>query len=234
MLRASEAWRVNEIATSPQKHSPEETARLAPLPRSFYAPVADVVAPKLLGQLLIRNTPAGPCGGPIVETEAYLTDDPACHAFNGETTRTRVMWGPPGFSYVYFIYGNHWCFNVVCRPAGTAEAVLIRALEPTIGLEQMQSRRQVRAPRDLTNGPGKLCAAMGIDRAFDGVDLCDVNSPLFIARNPALKTFLRRRGPLVTTTRVGIVKAATLPLRFYLAGSEFVSRRERGAKLPAL
>jgi DNA-3-methyladenine glycosylase len=211
----------------------ELSPRFSPLPRSFYEPAADAVAPKLLGQLLVRNTPAGPCGGPIVEVEAYLKDDAASHSFNGETARNRVMWGPPGHSYVYFIYGNHWCFNVVCRPPGTAEAVLIRAMEPTIGLELMQRRRQVLVPRELSNGPGKLCAAMGIDRAFDGVDLCDARSSLFIARNPALKTFLRQRGPLVTTTRVGIVKAASLPLRFYLGGSEFVSRREPGGKSKA-
>jgi DNA-3-methyladenine glycosylase len=224
---ASETWGVDAPATSAQKRKSELPGPFRPLPRSFYGPSADVVAPKLLGQFLIRNTPDGPCGGPIVEVEAYLTDDPACHAFNGQTARNRVMWGPPGHGYVYFIYGNHWCFNVVCQPAGMAEAVLIRALEPTIGLEQMQSRRQVRVERELTNGPGKLCAAMGIDRGFDGVDLCDASSPLFIARNPALKSFLRRRGPLVTTARVGIVKAAALPLRFYLGGSEYVSRKVR-------
>ena len=162
-----------------------------------------------------------------MEVEAYLTDDPASHAFNGQTARNRVMWGPPGHSYVYFIYGNHWCFNVGCQPAGMAEAVLVRAMEPTIGLEQMQSRRQVRVARELTNGPGKLCEAMGIDGSFNGVDLCDAGSPLFIARNPALKSFLRQRGPMVTTTRVGIVKAAKLPLRFYLGGSGFVSRKAR-------
>jgi DNA-3-methyladenine glycosylase len=225
---------VDTPATSAQKRKSELPRRLRPLPRKFYEPSAEVVAPRLLGQLLIRNTPAGPSGGPIVEVEAYLTDDPACHAFNGETARNRVMWGPPGHGYVYFIYGNHWCFNVVCRPAGTAEAVLIRALEPAIGLEQMQNRRQVSVAHELTNGPGKLCAAMGIDRTFNGVDLCDENSPLFVARNPALKSFLRQRGPLVTTTRVGIVKAATLPLRFYLGGSLFISRRERGEKAPTL
>jgi DNA-3-methyladenine glycosylase len=218
---------VGAIATSAHERNSGSSVRLRTLPRSFYEPAADAVAPKLLGQLLIRNTPAGPCGGPIVEVEAYLTGDPASHAFNGQTARNRVMWGPPGHGYVYFIYGNHWCFNVVCLPPGTAEAVLVRALEPAIGLEQMQSRRQVRFPRELTNGPGKLCAAMGIDRTYNGVDLCDENSPLFIARNPALKSFLRQRGPLVTTTRVGIVKAAELPLRFYLGGSEFVSRKAR-------
>ena len=144
------------------------------------------------------------------------------------------MWGPPGHSYVYFIYGNHWCFNVVCRPVGTAEAVLVRALEPAVGLAQMQKRREVGMVRELTNGPGKLCEAMGIDRSFEGVDLCDESSPLYVARNPALRSFLRQRGPMVTTTRVGIVKAAALPLRFYLGGSLFVSRRQRGEKAPAL
>jgi DNA-3-methyladenine glycosylase len=218
---------VGATETSAQKKKFGLPGPFRPLPRSFYEPAADAVAPMLLGQLLVRNTPAGPCGGPIVEVEAYLTDDPACHAFNGQTARTRVMWGPPGHGYVYFIYGNHWCFNVVCQPVGKAEAVLIRAMEPTIGLELMESRRAVRVSRELTNGPGKLCAAMDIDRTFNGVDLCDVGSPLFIARNPALKTFLRQRGPLVTTTRVGIVKAAELPLRFYLGGSEFVSRKAR-------
>jgi DNA-3-methyladenine glycosylase len=201
--------------------------RLRPLPRSFYEPSAEAVSPKLLGHWLVRNTAAGPCGGPIVETEAYLAGDPACHAFNGPTARNRVMWGPPGHGYVYFIYGNHWCFNVVCQPAGMAEALLVRALEPAIGLEQMEKRRTVRDPRQLTNGPGKLCEAMAIDRGFDGVDLCDAQSPLFIARNPALKKYLKLRGPVITTTRVGIVKAATLPLRFYLGGSEFVSRKAR-------
>jgi DNA-3-methyladenine glycosylase len=225
---------VDTPATSAEKGKSKLPGSLRPLPRSFYEPSADVVAPRLLGQLLVRNTPTGPCGGPIVEVEAYLTGDAASHSFNGQTARNRVMWGPPGHGYVYFIYGNHWCFNVVCRPAGTAEAVLIRAMEPVIGLEQMQNRRRVKVARELTNGPGKLCAAMDIDRAFDGVDLCDENSPLYIARNLALKSFLRQRGPLVTTTRVGIVKAATQPLRFYLGGSLFISRRERGEKAPPL
>jgi DNA-3-methyladenine glycosylase len=225
-VNASKALKTVKVGEAPGK--------LSPLPRSFYEPSAEVVAPKLLGHLLIRNTPEGPCGGPIVEVEAYLTDDPACHAFNGPTARTRVMWGPPGHSYVYFIYGNHWCFNVVCLPPGKAEAVLIRAIEPAIGLEMMERRRKVVRQRDLTNGPGKLCAAMGIDRSFDGDDLCDANSPLLIARNPSLKTFLRERGPVVTTTRIGIVKAASLPLRFYLDGSDFVSRRERRGRLKAV
>ncbi len=197
----------------------------APLPRSFYEPSASVVAPKLLGHYLIRNTPEGPCGGEIVETEAYLVGDAACHGAPGLTNRNRVMFGHPGHAYVYLIYGFHFCVNAVCRPAGIAEALLIRAVEATFGEKQMTSRRPVSKPRELTNGPGKLCQAMSITRALDGADLCNSQSTLFIAGNPELKKFLKAKGPMVTTTRIGITKAAELPLRFYLEGSEFVSKR---------
>jgi DNA-3-methyladenine glycosylase len=196
------------------------------LPRRFYEPSAEVVAPALLGHWLIRKTGWGPCGGPIVETEAYLAGDPACHGAPGPTARNRVMFGAPGHSYVYLIYGNHFCMNAVCRPRGVAEAVLIRAVEVVLGEETMRKRRPVAATRDLTNGPGKLCQAMGIDRRLDGVDLCDAASELFIARNPAVQKFRRQRGPVVTTARIGLTKAADLPLRFYLEGGAFVSRRK--------
>jgi len=199
--------------------------KLVPLPRSFYLPSAKAVAPELLGHWLVRNTAAGPSGGPIVETEAYLLDDPACHGAPGLTPRNRVMFGPPGHGYVYLIYGYHFCVNAVCQPAGVAEAVLIRALEPVHGEAFLRQHRPVAKVRELTNGPAKLCAAMDIDRKLDGVDLCDATSPLFIARNPQVEAFRQARGPLRTTTRVGITRAATLPLRFYLGGSEFVSRR---------
>ncbi|HVF09746.1 MAG TPA: DNA-3-methyladenine glycosylase [Abditibacteriaceae bacterium] len=197
----------------------------APLPREFYEPSAAMVAPLLLGHFLIRNTPEGACGGVIVETEAYLTDDPACHAYLRQTTRNRAMWGPPGHAYVYLIYGYHCCFNAVCRPSGVAEAVLVRAIHPTVGVELMQRNRAVAKERDLTNGPGKLCAAMAIDRSQDAVDLCDSHSPLFIARNPQLDEFHKSYGPMTTTTRIGISQAADWPLRFYLDGSPFVSRK---------
>lgn len=195
------------------------------LSRSFYEPSARLVAPKLLGHWLIRKTPAGPCGGPIVETEAYLLGDPACHASRGLTQRNRVMFGPPGRAYVYFIYGNHYCVNAVCRPPGEAEAVLIRAIEVTIGEEIMRRSRSAATLAALTNGPGKLCEAMEIRRHLDGADLCDINSELFVARNPDTRLFRKRSGPVVTTTRIGITQAAMLPLRFYLDGSIFVSRR---------
>jgi DNA-3-methyladenine glycosylase len=196
-----------------------------PLPKRFYEPSAKAVAPALLGHWLIHNTPNGPCGGPIVETEAYLVGDPACHGAPGPTARNRVMFGAPGHGYVYLIYGSYFCMNAVCQPPGAAEAVLIRAVEVTVGEELMRRRRQVDATRDLTNGPGKLCLAMGIDRRLDGVDLCNTTSPLFIARNPAVAKFRERCGPMVTTTRIGLTKAAHMPLRFYLEGSPFVSKR---------
>jgi DNA-3-methyladenine glycosylase len=196
-----------------------------PLTKSFYKPSAKVVAPRLLGHWLIRNTPDGPCGGAIVETEAYLCDDPACHGAPGPTARNRVLFGAPGYCYVYLIYGYHFCVNAVCRPAGIAEALLIRAIEPTFGEDAMRRRRPVIKPRDLTNGPAKLCEAMDIDRGLDGVDLCDATSELFIAENPAVKIFRKNHGPTIVTTRIGITRAATLPLRFYLHASNFVSQR---------
>jgi DNA-3-methyladenine glycosylase len=201
----------------------------SPLPRSFYEPSARVVAPGLLGHFLIRNTPEGPCGGAIVETEAYLVGDPASHNAPGLTNRNRVMFGHPGHAYVYLIYGFHFCVNAVCRPAGIAEAVLIRAVEATVGEKLMLAERPVNKPRELTNGPGKLCQAMNITRGLDGVDLCNAKSELFIAENPELKKFRKAKGPMITTTRIGITKAAALPLRFYLEGSEFVSRKASGS-----
>lgn len=203
------------------------------LPRDFYGPSAKKVAPALLGHYLVRRTNEGFCGGIIVETEAYVKDDPSCHAFRGETQRNRIMWGEPGHSYVYLIYGFHFCFNTVCRPAGEAEAVLVRAIEPCFGIEFMRKQRGLTEERALTSGPGKICAALAVDRTFDGVDLCDAESPLFVAENPIIRNTRRRLGPLITTTRIGISVAADWPLRFYLEGSACVSRkvRQRPGKL---
>jgi|SRR5438093_5802430 len=186
-----------------------------------------MVAPKLLGHFLIRNTPGGPCGGAIVETEAYLVNDPACHGFIGETPRNTSMYGPAGRAYVYLIYGFHFCFNTVCCPKTAAEAVLVRAIEASFGEKFMRAHRPAMGHHQLTNGPGKLCAALDIDRKFDGVNICDAKSPLFVGRNPAHKQFLIEKGPIVTTTRIGITQAAERPLRFYVEGSPYVSRRIR-------
>jgi DNA-3-methyladenine glycosylase len=204
-----------------------DAAGYSPLPRSFYEPSAKRVAQGLLGHWLVRRTERGLSGGVIVETEAYLANDPACHGYKRETPRNRAMYGPPGHAYVYFIYGNHWCFNAVCRPRGVAEAVLVRAIEPALGIEWMQGRRRVRRPVDLTNGPAKFCAALDIDRNLDHTDLCDAGSAVFIAENGERTKLLAKLGPTVTTTRIGITQAADWPLRFYLGGSLFVSRRVR-------
>jgi DNA-3-methyladenine glycosylase len=135
------------------------------------------------------------------------------------------MFGPPGHGYVYLIYGYHFCFNAVCRPAGVAEAVLVRALEPLFGEEFMRHQRPVAKQRDLTNGPAKLCEALHIDRGLDGVNLCDSTTTLWIAQNPNLEDYRKRHGPIITTTRIGIRRAATLPLRFYLDRSDYISKK---------
>lgn len=204
----------------------------SPLPRRFYLPTADKVAPSLLGHYLIRNTPDGPCGGIIVETEAYLTDDPACHAYRRETPRNRTMWGQPGHAYVYLIYGYHFCVNAVCQPTGKAEAVLVRAIQPTVGRNIMESLRNTGREIDMTNGPAKLAAAMGITLALDGADLCNEAAALVIARNRSAKLMREKLGPVIITTRIGITQAADWPLRYYLDGSPYVSRRvnKRGAQ----
>lgn len=195
------------------------------LPKSFYRPSAGAIAPALLGHWLVRRTDAGFSGGMIVETEAYLVDDPASHGFKGRTTRNAAMFGPPGTAYVYFIYGNHWCFNAVCAREGVAEAVLIRALAPVFGVEWMHARRPVSKPRELTSGPAKLCAALDIDRRLDTTPLHDSSSAVFIARNPKRAREIAASGPLVCTTRIGLTTAADRRLRFYLDSSDFISRR---------
>ena len=197
-----------------------------PLPATFYAPSAQCVAPALIGHFLLRRAPDGSwAGGPIVETEAYLADDPACHGYRGETARNRSMFGPAGRAYVYFIYGNYFCCNAVCASPGVAEAVLIRAIEPMFGEDWLRKNRPVTKPRELTSGPAKLCLALDIERALDGADLCSPQSSLVIAENPEARQFFRDRGKVVTATRIGLSVAGDLPLRFYMEGSAFVSRR---------
>jgi DNA-3-methyladenine glycosylase len=144
------------------------------------------------------------------------------------------MFGPPGHAYVYYIYGMHYCVNAVCLPEGKAEAVLIRAIEPCLGEDVLGSNRKTEARRDLTNGPAKLCEAMDIGRVLNGADLCDAAGELFIARNPGAELVLEEQGPIVTTTRIGITRAAELPLRFLLPGSPFVSRVRGEAAAPVV
>lgn len=160
-----------------------------------------------------------------METEAYVTNDPACHGYIGPTNRNRVMFGSPGYAYVYLIYGFYNCFNTVCCPEHTGEAVLIRAIEPAFDSNWMRANRPVEKDIALTSGPGKLCVALAINRSIDGADLCDGSSPVFIAENPYAKAFRRKIGPRVTTTRIGLNVAADWPLRYYLHGSHYVSRK---------
>lgn len=183
------------------------------------------MAKKLLGTFLVHESPEGRTAGRIVETEAYLSDDPACHAARGETSRNRVMFGPPGHAYIYFIYGMYHCFNVVTAPPGKGEAVLIRSLEPVEGLELMQKRRlshrqrkhQHISEKELCNGPGKLVIAMGIHRSLNGVNLERGDLRLQFP-----KEYFQFK--IKTTTRIGIREGAELPLRFYIRDNPYISK----------
>ena len=157
------------------------------------------------------------CGGTIVEVESYERDDPACHAYVGLTARTEVLFGPPGKAYVYLSYGIHSLLNAVAEPEGEAAAVLIRALEPTAGLDEMRARRGERPDADLCSGPGKLTEALGIGLDVNGADL-DGDPFLFLPPAPDWN------GEVVTGPRIGITKAVDRPWRFCQAGSPFVSR----------
>ena len=197
--------------------------RLSALPRSFYDRDPRLVGPDLLGKILVRRQGRETLAGRIVEVEAYLRDDPAAHSFIGKTPRNAVMFGPPGFAYVYFIYGNHFCMNVSCLPDKLAGAVLFRALEPVRGMKEMFKLRGIEEGSDmrkLTSGPGRLAAALGITRERDnGKDLTDSKSDLYIADDGSAP-------PRVTITkRIGITKAAEMPLRYIVAGNRFVSGR---------
>jgi DNA-3-methyladenine glycosylase len=199
-----------------------------PLPPAFYARDPRVVSRNLLGKILVRRQGRKLLTARIVETEAYLgQDDPAAHSAAGRTARNAVLFGPPGRSYVYFIYGNHYCFNVSCLPDGEAGGVLFRALEPLSGVERMAKARglllnedgNLELLRKLTSGPGRLAEAFGITRERDnGKDLTSSRSDLFIADDG-----YRPRGVEVTP-RIGITKAAEQPLRYIIAGNKFVSK----------
>ena len=196
----------------------------SPLPRGFYDRDPRRVSRELLGKVLVRTEGRRPRTARIVEVEAYLgVNDPASHSFSGRTPRNAVLFGPPGYAYVYFIYGNHYCLNVSCLPDGVAGGVLFRALEPLTGIEEMGRARGVkigstRDLRGLTSGPGRLAEAFDITRERDnGKDLTSARSDLFIADDG----YRVRR--ILTTPRIGISKAAERPLRYVIAGNEFVS-----------
>jgi len=186
-----------------------------PLPRSFYERPTVEVARALLGQLLVN----GPSAGRIVEVEAYLAEgDRAAHARSGLTRRTRVLFGPPGHAYVFLAYGLHYCLNVSAEPEGSPGCVLIRALEPVAGIEQMRRRRPAaRRLQELTSGPGRLTAALGISLRHNGADL--TSGDLTICRGQDVTA-----SSIQVSTRVGIRHSRELPLRFFIAGNPFVSR----------
>jgi DNA-3-methyladenine glycosylase len=172
----------------------------------------EAVARQLIGWTLVVDG----VGGVIVETEAYDTDDEASHSFRGLTPRNAPMFGPPGRVYVYLSYGMHWCLNVVCRDVGHGAAVLIRALEPTRGIESMRERRGLLPTELLAAGPGRVGQALGVDHSFNGLAF---DAPPFQLLEPA------GHFDLVVGGRIGITKAADIPWRFGVAGSPYLSRR---------
>ena len=189
-------------------------ARPRPLTAGFFARSVHDVASDLIGCTVAHGSTAGV----IVETESYHADDPACHAYGGPTPRSRVLFGPPAHAYVYLSYGIHSLLNFVCEPDGEAAAVLIRALEPTEGIDLMRTRRGLERPEDLCSGPGKLTEALDVGLELNGVPLA--GGPLQV---------LPRTGgwvapAIVTGPRIGITKAVEHPWRFCVAGSPYVSR----------
>jgi DNA-3-methyladenine glycosylase len=191
------------------------------LTEEFYQQDTLTLARALLGTTLVCQTPKGHCSGTIVETEAYLKDDPACHAYRKKTPRNASMFGPPGHAYVYQIYGLHYCVNIVSAPEGIGEAVLIRALEPLEGIDLMLERRKGSRKHlkihQLCQGPGNLVKAMGITLSMNGYSLLRPDFHLLPSLQPI--------SDVVITTRIGISQGAELPYRFYLAHSLSVSHR---------
>lgn len=185
------------------------------LRKDFFARSVHAVAPDLIGATLLVNG----VGGVIVEVEAYHHTDPAAHSFAGRTQRNAVMFGPPGYAYVYRSYGIHWCLNFVCEREGSASAVLVRALAPTAGLAAMRRRRGLSDERLLCAGPGRLCEALGVNIKHNGLPL---------DRPPFVLSARDKTPEIAVGPRIGISKAAEQPWRYGLAGSAYLSRPFRG------
>jgi DNA-3-methyladenine glycosylase len=199
---------------------PDKCTATGPFPQGILRADTAAAARALLGAVLVRDLEGERLAGRIVEVEAYLgTLDAACHSFKGETARNAVMFGPPGRAYVYFIYGFHHCLNVVTRPKGVPEAVLIRALEPLEGLDRMRENRKGRD--NLASGPGVLCQALAIDRKLNGHDLRD--APLKLTHGMPVPYELIGTSPRIGVAYAG--KAAHWPLRYFVKGNQFVSRK---------
>lgn len=199
-----------------------------PLPRSFYEQPVVTVARACIGKLLVHRTPHGTTGGRIVEAEAYRgPEDLAAHSRRGlRTARTEVMYGPAGHAYVYLLYGTNWAFNFVCGPVDKPHAVLVRAIEPVLGIELMARRRGMDSTdRALTSGPGKLCAALGMDKSAYGADLCARDATLFLAACDA------PTGPIGRSARIHIDYAGPWvdkPWRFFEKRNRYLSAAPRG------
>jgi DNA-3-methyladenine glycosylase len=193
------------------------------LERGFYARDTLIVARELLGKRLVRRWNGQRIAGQIVEAEAYIgQEDQACHAARGRTARNAVMFGPPGYAYVYFVYGMHHCFNVVTEREGLAAAVLIRALQPLEGLDAMLQLREGRSGVVLTNGPAKLCYALAIDRALNGTDLV-AGQELWIEQDQSIPDAAVETGPRIGVR--GDARALTVPWRFWIKDNRYVSSK---------
>src|SRR5437588_9675320 len=199
------------MVQKPKPAAPISASLGKPLKRSFFDRSVHEVAPDLIGATLLVNG----AGGLIVEVEAYHHTDPAAHSFRGPTPRNKVMFGPPGVTYVYRSYGIHWCLNFVCEEEGSASAVLIRALEPTHGIAAMRRRRGLHGERSLCSGPGKLTEALGITIA---------HSELPLDRPPFALHARTGKANIISGVRIGITKAADLPWRYGMQGSKFLSK----------
>jgi DNA-3-methyladenine glycosylase len=191
--------------------SPRSFTTTRALPTEVFACSVHEVAPALIGVTLLVDG----VGGRIVEVEAYDHEDPASHGYRGRTERNASMFGPPGHAYVYRSYGIHWCLNLVCEDEGVANAVLVRALEPTHGIDAMRERRGLEDLRLLCSGPGRLCQALGVTREHDG---------LALDRPPFQLLAAASQVEVASGPRIGITRAAELPWRYVEAGSRFLSR----------
>ena len=219
MIRTKASGAEKSSSTILHSRSRSQYHRGRALPASFYDRETEIVAREMLGTVLECETESGVASGIIVETEAYLGEhDLACHAAVGRTARTEPLYGRPGMSYVYFIYGMYWCFNAVTREAGSPSAVLVRALEPLDGIPLMHRRRpRIKKEVELTNGPGKLCTALGIDGSMSAKSL--QRKPLLVREGEAVPD-----SDVEVTARIGITKSADWPLRWILRGNPYVSK----------
>ncbi|MGH7660208.1 MAG: DNA-3-methyladenine glycosylase [Vulcanimicrobiaceae bacterium] len=216
-LRSGPQSRISQIARA-QKSSSRPRPKRVRIVRAMLPRDTESLARYLIGKIVVSYSGGKRTAGRIVEVEAYLTGDPASHAFRGMTRRNAAMFSERGYAYVYRIYGTSWCLNVSSRETGVGEAILVRALEPLEGIRAMRLRRRHVRDRDLLRGPGRLCEALGIDGAVDGMDLCALRAAVRLFDDGA-------RPHIGVSTRIGLTRAAERELRFYARGSTWLSGR---------